>query len=347
MTRNRGRLLVFVFALSAPLFAYAQSPELPADQQINDFSLAGYGDKGKKTWDVSGKSADIFNDTVKLDNVVGNLYGEAEDIRLSADTGDYDKASNVIRLEKNVVISTTSGARLTTDTLQWDRAQQLVSTPDQVTIVRDSMLAVAQGAHGEPSLKKVALEKDVRVLILPATPGEKGIKEKIVITCDGPFDIDYGKNVAVLRNNVIVEREESTIYSDLMDVYFSSGSGAGEPEEPEEKPASGMESAFAGKSISKIIARNNVKVVRGENVSYSDEAEYSAADSRIVLRGRPKIVVTPSQNFSAHERAPSNPFGSGAAHERAPDVPVRPGDAYDGLGETKTDAASSGDEGAR
>lgn len=318
MTRNCWRLAaglcVALGVMTAARGVRAES-ELPSDQQINDFSLAGYGDQGKKTWDVSGKSADILNDTVNLVNVIGNLYGEDEDIRLCADTGHYNKTSNVIRLEQNVVITTTSGARLTTDTLQWDRSQQLVSTPDQVTIVRDSMLAVSKGAHGEPSLKKLALEKDVRVLILPATLGDKGIAEKIVITCDGPFDIDYGRNLAVLRNNVIVEREESTIYSDIMDVYFSS---SGRSSAPEDKPASGLASAFAGKSVTKIVARENVKVVRGENVSYSEEAEYSASDGRVVLKGRPRIVVTPSRDISEG-----------------------------GFGETETDAASTGDQGAR
>ncbi len=293
--------------LSGRCASAQQAPS--ADQQINDFSLAGYGEQGKKTWEVEGKSADIFNDTVKLDDVVGNLYGDAENVRLSADKGDYDKATNVIRLMENVVITTTSGARLTTDSLQWDRAAGIVSTQDPVHIARDTMLAVATGAHGEPSLKRMALEKDVRILVLPVAPGEKGIAEKIVITCDGPFDIDYSRNTAVLRNNVIVERENATIYSDLMDVFFASS----RPPGTRGKSSSGVPDSLGGKSITKIVARNNVKVVRGENVSYSEEAEYNAADGRIILRGRPKIVVNPSRGF-----------------ERG------------GIGETTIDAASSG-----
>ena len=60
-------------------------------QQINDFPISGYGDKGKKSWDVSGKSADIFEDKVNLDDVKGNLYGEGDNVKLTADKGVFHR----------------------------------------------------------------------------------------------------------------------------------------------------------------------------------------------------------------------------------------------------------------
>jgi len=54
-------LLLFLSFLS-PVFAAVLPQE--SDQQISDFSLSGYGDKGKKSWDISGKSADIFTEVV-------------------------------------------------------------------------------------------------------------------------------------------------------------------------------------------------------------------------------------------------------------------------------------------
>jgi LPS export ABC transporter protein LptC len=261
-------------------------------QQINDFSLAGYGEKGKKDWDISGTTADILNDVVKLHDVIGNLYDKEEDIHLTAEKGDFNKTSGSVHLQDNVVITTSTGARLTTESLDWDRKNQLVSTRDPVNIQKDNLLAAATGANGEPNLKKVALEKDVRVDILPVPANESGEldgketdgNEKIVITCDGPMEIDYAKNVATFKNNVKVEREDSTIYSDLMDVYFIAGSVAG-AEMPEGSPA------MAGNKIDRIVARQNVKIVRGPNISYSDEAIYHAADKKITLNGRPKLVI--------------------------------------------------------
>ena len=111
-------------------------PMQNADQQISDFSLSGFGDRGKKTWDLNGKSADIFEETIRLKDIVGNMYGETENIKLTAKKGDFDKKENKMHLEDDVVITTSSGARLTTNSLDWDRKSNLVKTDDIVKILR-------------------------------------------------------------------------------------------------------------------------------------------------------------------------------------------------------------------
>lgn len=264
-----------------------------SDQQINDFNLVGYGEKGKKSWDLAGKTANIFTDVVKLQDVEGNLYGKEEDVNLLADKGDFNKKDGKIHLEDNVVITTTSGMRLTTDSLDYDRKNQLMSTPDIVNIERENLTAVARGAHGEPSLKKVALQEDVRLDIVPAGLKDEPLdskKEKIIITCDGPLEIDYEKNIAEFNKNVKVDRDNSQIYSDKMVVYFIPGA-----KKTEGAQADGAEkdtgAGLMTSSIDKIFARGNVKVVRGENTSYSDEAIYNAGESKIILQGRPKLIL--------------------------------------------------------
>jgi LPS export ABC transporter protein LptC len=272
-----------------PAYAKNQATQ-EAEQQINDFSLSGYGEKGKKTWEISGKSADIFTDVIKLDSVVGNLYGKEEDIRLTADRGDFDKAEGLVHLEQNVVITTSAGARLTTNSLDWDRKKQIVSTKDLVSIERANMVTVASGAHGEPNLNKVSLVKDVKLEIKPGvTEKESEGKNKIIITCDGPLEIDYGKNIATFKNNVKVDREDSQIYSDTMDIYFISNGDS-------VKDKQGTQDM--GSRIDKIVARGNVKIFRGENVSYCDEAVYTASDRKILLSGRPKLIIFSSQDLA-------------------------------------------------
>ncbi|MBU1727595.1 MAG: LPS export ABC transporter periplasmic protein LptC [Candidatus Omnitrophica bacterium] len=264
--------------------------------QVNDFSLAGYGEKGKKTWDIAGKSADIMTDTVKLNEVTGNLYGKDENVKLKADKGDFNKTDGKLHLEKNVVITTSSGTKLTTNSLDWDRKASNLSTPDLVSIERDNVVTVATGAKGEPGLKRVSLEKDVKLDINP-TEAEKakpdGLKDKITITCDGPLEVDYEKNVAYFQNNVKVVRQELAIYSDRLDVYFFSS----KKEEAQVQEASAAPSAFMGGKIDKILARGNVKVMRGENASYSEEAIYTAADKKLILRGKPKLILYSAEDL--------------------------------------------------
>jgi len=274
------------------LYAEERKPQ-ESDEQISDFSLAGYGEKGKKSWDLSGKTADIFTDVVKLKNVIGNLYGKEEDIKLIADKGDFNKTDGKVHLEQNVVITTSTGTKLTTESLDWDRKAQLVTTKDLVNIERENMVTSGIGAIGQMGLKQVTLEKDVKVDILaqPKEGKRPDVKDKTIITCDGPLVVDYEKNIATFNNNVKVERIDSTIYSDKMDVFFIPSSK--EEKKSEETKASG----FMGNKIEKIIARGNVKVIRGDNISYSEEAIYTASDKKLILSGRPQLIIYSTEDL--------------------------------------------------
>jgi len=263
-----------------------------SDQQIGDFSLAGYGERGKKTWDLSGKTADIFDNVVKLKDLSGNLYGEKENVKLTAKEGDFDRANGKIHVEKDVVITTSGGAKLTTDSLDWDRVNSVVSTQDVVNINRQNMFTRAKGARGETGLSKMNLEEEVLLEIQPQSkPGEKAAN-KIIITCDGPLEIDYAKNVAVFNNNVKVDRQDSQIYSDIMEVYFDS-SGTDEAQGSDASD----EAMLSNTKIDRIIAKGNVKTVRGENITYSQEATYSGKDNKVILSGRPKLLIYSTQDF--------------------------------------------------
>jgi LPS export ABC transporter protein LptC len=283
-------VFVFLFLTGVTMAAVpAVKDAKESDQQIKDFSLSGFGDQGKKSWDLAGKSADIFNDVVKLKEVVGNHYADKDSINLTADNGDFNKTSGVVHLQDNVVITTTGGAKLTTDSLDWDRKQQMVSTLDKVNLSREDMNLSGEGAKGQTALKQVVLEKNVRLDMQPLDK-QKNTKEKIVIICDGPLDIDYEKNIAIFNNNVKVEKSDLTIYSDKMQVYFI-------PKQEENKAAQGA--AAMSSSINKIVALGNVRIVRGENVSYSQEAVYTAQDKKITLTGRPQIIIYQAENMNA------------------------------------------------
>ena len=292
MLLRRFSLVIFgIFLITSIVYAEVKNIQEP-DQQINDFSLCGYGEKAQKTWDLSAKTADIFDNNVKLKEIVGNLYGEKEDIKLTADKGDFDKQEGRVHLEQNVIVATSSGAKLTTDSLDWDRKNQIVSTKDAVNIERGNMITVAQGATGEPNLNKITLDKDVTVNINPQTQQQEASdKNKIIITCDGPLEIDYEKKIATFKNNVKVDSKDSWIYSDTMDVYFIMS----DKDNKETKDTPNV----MGNKIDKIVARGNVKILRGENISYSEEAIYTASDKKIKLSGKPRLIIYSTEDFNA------------------------------------------------
>lgn len=276
--------------------AFGQQKATESDQQLTDFSLSGFGEKGKKNWDLSGKSANILSDTVKLNNIVGNLYGEEENIKLTADKGDFNKANGKIHLEQNVLIATSSGAKLTTRSLNWDRKNQVVTTKDEVNIERQNIVATAQGANGQLDLNKLNLEKDVLVNINPTaeqSDAKEAVKTKISISCEGPLEIDYQKNIATFNKKVKVDTKDAIIYSDVMEVSFMQSG---------QDKASNINNPM-GNQVDKIKAIGNVTIIQGENISQSDEATYSAKNGKITLSGKPKLVIyTPSQE--------NKPFGN-------------------------------------
>ena len=293
----RKIISVFILVFFSVSFAYAKTEiaaSEEAEQQINVFSIAGYGEKGKKTWDLSAKSADVFTDTVKLKEIIGNLYGESENVKLTADKGDFDKVKANVHLEQNVVVTTSSGASLTTDSLDWNRKNQIVSTKNVVNIERGNLITVAQGATGEPNLNRMTLEKEVKVEIKPepsAGKNEAAGKNKVTINCNGPVQIDYQKNIATFNKEVKVESDGIQLYSDVMDVYFLL--------DKKDTGKTDQSLAGMGSKLERIIAKGNVKIVKGENISYSDEAVYTAADKKITLLGRPKLVIYSTEELNA------------------------------------------------
>jgi len=279
MARNVRTLLVvlFIFLSAAISSAVPQQPE----QTISDFNLSGFGEGGRKTWEIHGESADIFSDEIYLKDFVGTLYGQ-EKIILTAQKGNFNKVQNKVHLQDNVVISTESGARLTTDYLDWDRNTSLVTTEAPVDIKKDNIVTTGVGIKGDTNLKEVDLKKDVKLEI-------NNKKNKIVITCTGPLSINYADNTAVFNKDVFADDGQSQMYADSMEVFF---------EISQSDKSSG---SFGGKSgkIKKIIARGNVKIVRQDNVSFSDEAIYNADDKTITLSGKPKLIIYSTEEIGA------------------------------------------------
>jgi len=248
-----------------------------SDQQMQEFSIAGFGEKGKRRWSLSGRNADIFSDVIHLTDIVAKVYGQDDNVTLTADSGSFDKKEGKIHLQSNVVATTDTGAKLITDSLDWDREKQIVSTLDKVDVYRDNMHTQGVGALGKTDLESVTLHKDVMVEIEPEE--EDSQTRTITITCDGPLEVDYGKEIAIFNDNVKADDGENQIYSDRMEVYFSMSD--------EVDPQTGQKKG----RISKVVSEGNVKIVKGENVSYAEKAVYFANEKKVTLTGRPKLII--------------------------------------------------------
>ena len=260
--------LAIALSLSTSSFSFAEEK----DQTVAGFSLVQYEDGGAKKWELKGKKAQIEDGKVKIDKVSALAFGEEATLKLKAQKGFFDREKSTVHLEDDVVVKTTDGTTLTTDSLDWDAEAKKVFTEKEVTIKKADFQVNGSGAEVDLEQKRAEVKKDVTANITSVAPDylqTTNHKSLTTITCDGPLEINYKKNRARFLNNVEVNDREGNIFADRIDLYFN--------------PTT--------RRIRCVVARGNVRIVNGENITYSEKAIYLVSEGRVILPKRPKLVI--------------------------------------------------------
>ncbi len=277
-------LLVASALTALPVYGAGEIPASSEPQQMEDFNLTGYGANGQKTWEVAGASMDMMDDEIKITDITARMFGDRENLVVTADHGNFDKQTGVVRLTDNVRAVTDGGLTLNTEVLDWSQTQRVITTDEKVEVQRENLTAVGTGLKAEPDAKIANFEKDV-ILTLEqekegpqAAPGPpKALEQpfggpgKLIITCDGPMQLNYDEQVAVFHDNVKVasEGDQGVLIADKMTVRFDTET----------------------RQIDRIEADGNVQIRRDGNTSYSDGAVFTNAERKVVLTGRPKLIL--------------------------------------------------------
>ncbi len=235
-------------------------------QQFEGFNLQGYTKDGGKAWTVNGDNADILGDKIKISNVDAESYGD-EKVYLTAETGTIDQKSSTIHLEKDVVITSERGTRMTTDSLDWNRNDDLVKTKDDVRITDKDMTMTGTGMEAHPAMQTAQIDQDVTVTM--DTESAPEVTSTVTITSDGPMEIDQNKSYAVFQDNVVAVQADQTLKADRMEIYFDE----------------------TKKGIKNMICTGHVVIIRGANQSFADKAVYNGEEKRLTLSGRPKLIL--------------------------------------------------------
>jgi LPS export ABC transporter protein LptC len=266
------RIVFLTGMMLVGLMASTYAEDSTVQQQLQGFNLNGYNNTGQKTWEVNGDKADISEDKIKVTNVDANFFGK-EKANLTSKKGTIDKVSGQVHLQDDVVITSERGTKMTTDSLDWNRNQNLITTKDSVQITDKQGVVTGEGMTARSDLKQASINKDVKAIINTNGKTNKlgdNNSQKVTITCDGPMKMDQLHFHASFSDNVVA-LEESTgreLYADKMDVWFDDKS----------------------KKIKKVICKGHVKSVQGGNATYSQEMIYTGEDEQLVMTGRPKIV---------------------------------------------------------
>ncbi|MBF0488995.1 MAG: LPS export ABC transporter periplasmic protein LptC [Candidatus Omnitrophica bacterium] len=192
--------LFFSFIISA----YADSG---IQQQLQGFNLNGYNNTGQKTWQVNGDKADISDDKIKITNVDANFYGK-EKANLTSKTGTIDKISGQVHLQDDVVITSERGTKMTTDSLDWNRNKDLITTNDRVKFTDEQGVVTGKGMTVHPNLKQGSINENVKAVMKTSSHSKKPLDpQKVTITCDGPMQMDQLNFHATFSVNVIASEE--------------------------------------------------------------------------------------------------------------------------------------------
>jgi LPS export ABC transporter protein LptC len=239
---------------------------IPSGEKISTFSISGFSDSGEKAWVIEGKSADILSDAIELFDINADSYGDSVKVNLTADRGTFNRKSNDIKLISNVKIVTDEGTVLTTEFLNWDASEEIVHTDSDVFIEREEMDITGTGAIARPNLNTAQLNHNVRVYTRDPSA---------IITCDGPLEIDYENNTAYFTDNVKVVDKETSIITDRAIAHFR----------PKER------------SLEKVFCEGNVSITKGRDTTHAEQLTYLPEEGRVVLEGRPKIIIRDTESF--------------------------------------------------
>jgi LPS export ABC transporter protein LptC len=251
------KLIFISLFVMYPLITFA------VEQEVDRFKLIGYDNENKKKWELEGRQAKVNGNFVNVVPIEAKIYSKDTIVDVKAEMGTLDKVKNSMLLEKNVVAKTSDNLILYTDVLNWSGKENRVWTDENLKLVRNETIITGKGGEAETELKKVKIKKDVKVISPPQT----------TITCDGPLDVDYEKNIAIFNNNVHIIDKKGELFCDKLYVYF----------DPNKK------------KIVKAHAIGNVKIKRGNSLSFSKEAVYDVENSKVTLLGRPKLIIYPEK----------------------------------------------------
>lgn len=259
----------------------AAAPNAAApNHKVYFFSFAKYNPSGEKEIEIEGDSADILTRTVELMNVVAKAYAEETPVTITADEGNYDKVTNKVHLQKNVVATTGNGTRLLTEALDIHPAKKVMESDVQTEVKRDNLNIEGLGARGDSGLKKVKFKKNVTVVVQGTKETAQG---PTVITCDGPLVVDYEKNIAHFKDNVVAEDNRGKLMADVMDVYYNK----------------------VNRQVSKIVAFGNVVIENPDgSQTFSDNVIYLAEEGRVILGGDTEAIYFQGESGSPDQDIP-------------------------------------------
>jgi len=180
-------------------------------QEVYTFKVKSFNKQNKVDWALEGESATVVDNLIHINKLKGEYYGDDMTFTLQASKAVYDKVTQDIVLTGDIVGTTSDGGKLVTDHATWNASSEEITTDAHVNITRENINCQGEGALTKPKLKWAQLMTEIRV----------DFGSGRVITCNGPFELDLEKNVAIFNNNVKIIDKESVMLTDKLTAFLN------------------------------------------------------------------------------------------------------------------------------
>ncbi|MDD4203182.1 MAG: LPS export ABC transporter periplasmic protein LptC [Candidatus Omnitrophica bacterium] len=194
-----------------PIIDIDENIEVPEfEQEVQHFKLEGFSKDNKNKWAVEGGFANIVDPNIILDTIQGSSISEDMTVNIKSDSGVYNRQTKETELTGNVVISLSDGGQVFMDHAKWNPQTEKIETDSPVKIVHSGVIIDGLGGMVKVQEEWAILYKNITMKDL----------EQRIITCDGPLEVVYSENRAILNNNVLIIDPEGTMRSDKVIVHF-------------------------------------------------------------------------------------------------------------------------------
>ena len=189
----------------------AEDEELSYRQEVRNFKLEGFSKAGTSKWSVHGEFANIVEPDIFFKRLDGESLSDEMTIAITADSGIYNKNSRSAELKGNVVVTLSDGGKVYMDHARWNAGNEEIITDSPIKIEHSGIVLEGRGAIVKPQSEWAVIEHNIRMVD----------KSGRIINCEGPLEVDYKHNKAILKKNVEIIDEDGTIQADQVTAYFN------------------------------------------------------------------------------------------------------------------------------
>ncbi|MBF0253503.1 MAG: LPS export ABC transporter periplasmic protein LptC [Candidatus Omnitrophica bacterium] len=180
-------------------------------------------------------------------------------------TGDraHVKSAGDVFIERHVVLSLEGGITVFAEKVLWKSERSEFFTRRPVKVAHEEVVIRGSGARGRLEDKMIQINRNIRVAL------ERGT----ILTAQGPMKLYQNKDQVTLLRNVWILDAKGAVTARRMDGFF----------DPDEK------------KITAVVARGNVRISRGGDVTYSDMAVYDTRKGSVRLEGAPEVRISDAE----------------------------------------------------